>query len=231
MESTSLRLLRYLRPYRGRLIVTALLMVGFALSSGITIGMISPFVKVLFTPRPAQLVAADEAVDEGSSTAGAPGERDPVALHGVEAVASDLVRALLPHRKPAPFAHADLPRAPGRVPSQEHLRLPPERAHGLGRAGGRARSEEPALRAPPRSLALFLPQPPHGRAPLPADERPLARPRRARRRVQQRGEERASSRRVPVLDLLDLLAARAPLPRRDPAFAPPHRLGREETPA
>src|SRR5437773_10211488 len=28
-------------------------MVGFALSSGITIGMISPFVKVLFTPRPA----------------------------------------------------------------------------------------------------------------------------------------------------------------------------------
>src|SRR2546427_12999348 len=52
-ESTSLRLLRYLRPYRGRLIVTALLMVGFALSSGITIGMISPFVKVLFTPHPA----------------------------------------------------------------------------------------------------------------------------------------------------------------------------------
>ena len=52
-ESTSFRLLRYLRPYRGRLIVTALLMVGFALSSGITIGMISPFVKVLFTPRPA----------------------------------------------------------------------------------------------------------------------------------------------------------------------------------
>ena len=75
-ESTSFRLLRYLRPYRGRLIVTALLMVGFALSSGITIGMISPFVKVLFTPRPAQLVAADEAVDEGSSTAGAPAARE-----------------------------------------------------------------------------------------------------------------------------------------------------------
>ncbi|MBI4364441.1 MAG: ABC transporter ATP-binding protein [Candidatus Latescibacteria bacterium] len=57
---TSLRLLGYLRPYRGRLILTALLMAGFALSSGITIGMISPFMKVLFTPRgaaPAQAVS------------------------------------------------------------------------------------------------------------------------------------------------------------------------------
>jgi ATP-binding cassette, subfamily B, bacterial MsbA len=52
-QSTSFRLLRYLRPYRGRLLLTALLMVGFALSSGVTIGMISPFMKVLFTPRPA----------------------------------------------------------------------------------------------------------------------------------------------------------------------------------
>ncbi|HXF58712.1 MAG TPA: ABC transporter transmembrane domain-containing protein, partial [Candidatus Saccharimonadales bacterium] len=71
-ESTSFRLLRYLRPYRGRLIVTALLMVGFALSSGITIGMISPFVKVLFTPRPA--------VSDSTSTlaAPAPGAADAV---------------------------------------------------------------------------------------------------------------------------------------------------------
>ena len=50
-SSASLRLLQYLRPYRGRLLVTAALMVGFALTSGITIGMISPFVKILFTPR------------------------------------------------------------------------------------------------------------------------------------------------------------------------------------
>ena len=49
--SASLRLLQYLRPYRGRLLVTAALMVGFAITSGITIGMISPFVKILFTPR------------------------------------------------------------------------------------------------------------------------------------------------------------------------------------
>src|SRR5262245_40427020 len=51
--SPSLRLLGYLRPYRGRLLGTALLMVAFALLSGISIGMISPFIKVLFTPRPA----------------------------------------------------------------------------------------------------------------------------------------------------------------------------------
>ena len=50
-RSTSIRLLGYLRPYRARLIVTAILMGGFALFSGITIGMISPFMKVLFTPR------------------------------------------------------------------------------------------------------------------------------------------------------------------------------------
>jgi subfamily B ATP-binding cassette protein MsbA len=50
-RSASLRLLEYLRPYRGRLFVTALLMLGFALTSGASIGMISPFMKVLFTPR------------------------------------------------------------------------------------------------------------------------------------------------------------------------------------
>src|SRR4029078_6233744 len=46
-----LRLLQYLRPYRGHLLLTAALMVGFALTSGISIGIISPFVKILFTPR------------------------------------------------------------------------------------------------------------------------------------------------------------------------------------
>jgi len=50
-RSASLRLLQYLRPYRGHLLLTAALMVGFALTSGISIGMISPFVKILFTPR------------------------------------------------------------------------------------------------------------------------------------------------------------------------------------
>jgi len=70
-ESTSFRLLRYMRPYRGRLILTALLMVGFALSSGITIGMISPFVKVLFTPRPPAAVVGPSA-PVGLSPAPAP---------------------------------------------------------------------------------------------------------------------------------------------------------------
>jgi subfamily B ATP-binding cassette protein MsbA len=49
---TSWRLLGYLRPYRARLTATAFLIFGFAILSGVSIGMISPFVKVLFTPRP-----------------------------------------------------------------------------------------------------------------------------------------------------------------------------------
>ncbi len=68
-ESVSLRLLGYLRPYRGRLILTAFLMVGFAISSGVTIGMISPFVKVLFTPRPVT------AVSDSTVASAAPGAR------------------------------------------------------------------------------------------------------------------------------------------------------------
>ena len=50
-RSASLRLLRYLKPYRGRLVLTACLMVVFAVLSGASIGMISPFIKVLITPR------------------------------------------------------------------------------------------------------------------------------------------------------------------------------------
>src|SRR5256885_3831696 len=47
-------------------------MVGFALSSGITIGMISPFVKVLFTPRPAVsgVAALDAALGPAPRAAG-----------------------------------------------------------------------------------------------------------------------------------------------------------------
>jgi ATP-binding cassette, subfamily B, bacterial MsbA len=57
-RSASLRLLQYLRPYRGYLLVTGALMFGFAVTSGISIGMISPFVKILFTPRQHAVVAA-----------------------------------------------------------------------------------------------------------------------------------------------------------------------------
>lgn len=57
-KSTLFRLLGYLRPYRFRLGITALLILGFALLSGASIGMISPFMKVLFTPRHAALGSA-----------------------------------------------------------------------------------------------------------------------------------------------------------------------------
>ncbi|HEX7077001.1 MAG TPA: ABC transporter ATP-binding protein [Candidatus Eisenbacteria bacterium] len=79
-RSTSLRLLSYLRPYRGRLVLTAWLMVLFALLSGVTIGMISPFVKVLFTPRAGTVAApADPSGLAAALTggAGAPGVAPP----------------------------------------------------------------------------------------------------------------------------------------------------------
>ncbi len=71
--STSLRLLRYLRPYRGHLAATAVLMVLFALLSGASIGMISPFVKILFTPKPAAETAAGAAVGPGNPASALPG--------------------------------------------------------------------------------------------------------------------------------------------------------------
>jgi len=56
-------------------------MVGFALSSGITIGMISPFVKILFTPRPAaQTAPAPDLSPQAVLGAGAP--TAPEASHG-----------------------------------------------------------------------------------------------------------------------------------------------------
>jgi subfamily B ATP-binding cassette protein MsbA len=71
--STSLRLLRYLRPYRGHLAATAVLMVLFALLSGASIGMISPFVKILFTPKPAAEAAAGAPMKPGDPASPLPG--------------------------------------------------------------------------------------------------------------------------------------------------------------
>src|SRR5690349_14620874 len=85
-RSASLRLLQYLRPYRGRLLLTAALMAGFALTSGISIGMISPFVKILFTPRP---VTAPAVV--GPPMPGAPAATPPAngpVIPGIGAVSS-----------------------------------------------------------------------------------------------------------------------------------------------
>jgi ATP-binding cassette, subfamily B, bacterial MsbA len=71
--STSLRLLRYLRPYRGHLAATAVLMVLFALLSGASIGMISPFVKILFTPKPAVETAGGVPMKPGDPAPALPG--------------------------------------------------------------------------------------------------------------------------------------------------------------
>jgi len=97
-KSTSLRLLGYLKPYRGHLIGTAALMVVFALLSGVSIGMISPFVKILFTPRPAASTAAPDA--------GAPTNAGQVRLPGgMETMVPGLGAA------PAPVAGGEGPPA------------------------------------------------------------------------------------------------------------------------
>ena len=83
-KSASIRLLGYLRPYRARLIVTAILMGGFALFSGITIGMISPFMKVLFTPRIAAVGPAQPGrAAVGPAQPGQAAEPAPAGIPGV----------------------------------------------------------------------------------------------------------------------------------------------------
>jgi len=76
------RLLGYLRPYRFRLGVTALLIFGFAVMSGASIGMISPFIKILFTPRHAA---------EGAAVPGGPGAPAIPDLAGVPVPLGDVV--------------------------------------------------------------------------------------------------------------------------------------------
>ena len=75
------RLLGYLRPYRFRLWVTALLIFGFALLSGASIGMISPFMKVLFTPRPA--TTQGSAAPGAAEVTDSPGAADAPASLGM----------------------------------------------------------------------------------------------------------------------------------------------------
>jgi len=75
-------LLRYLKPYRGRLVLTACLMVIFAVLSGASIGMISPFIKVLITPRHQTSTATPGSVADSH-----------VALPGVEAAAGAVALA------------------------------------------------------------------------------------------------------------------------------------------
>lgn len=58
-----LRLLRYLRPYRGRLAVALVCMGVYALSTAASLGMISPFMQVLFERTGNSAVASVSAVD------------------------------------------------------------------------------------------------------------------------------------------------------------------------
>ncbi len=48
-----LRLLRYVTPHAARLALALLFLVLFAVTSGISVGLVSPFMRVLFTPRDA----------------------------------------------------------------------------------------------------------------------------------------------------------------------------------
>ncbi len=85
----SWRLLGYLRPYRTRLTITAGLIFGFAVLSGVSIGMISPFVKVLFTPRPAmESGASAPPASVASPTPALPGLPDASALGAAPAVSA-----------------------------------------------------------------------------------------------------------------------------------------------
>ena len=83
-RSASLRLLRYLKPYRGRLVLTACLMVVFAVLSGASIGMISPFIKVLITPRHQAAATAGGATAPGVAFPGGSGF-GALALPGADA--------------------------------------------------------------------------------------------------------------------------------------------------
>ncbi|HET9252610.1 MAG TPA: ABC transporter ATP-binding protein [Candidatus Eisenbacteria bacterium] len=115
-RSASLRLLQYLRPYRGHLVLTAALMVGFAITSGISIGMISPFVKILFTP---QHQAGAEAVPggaEGASTASPQGPRATApgtpTIPGMDPVTSSVLSGSAPE---APHGASAAKKSPGGI--------------------------------------------------------------------------------------------------------------------
>ena len=53
-----LRLLRTLGPYRGRLVAAIACMVLYAAMSGVSLGLVGPFMRVLFEPPAAALVTS-----------------------------------------------------------------------------------------------------------------------------------------------------------------------------
>lgn len=91
------RLLGYLRPYRFRLWITALLILGFALMSGASIGMISPFMKVIFTPRQATVQErAARGVPASSEAPAAPAAPAVPAIPGMPPGVAEMVVPVSP---------------------------------------------------------------------------------------------------------------------------------------
>ena len=86
MARTLPRLLSYLRPYTGRLASAITCMALYAAASGVTIGLFSPFVQILFAPSSTAILTASHtpAVSATPSGAKAP---------------DDAARAMLPSAK------------------------------------------------------------------------------------------------------------------------------------
>ena len=75
-----LRLLKFLKPYRARLAAALACMVVYALMSGVSLGLVAPFMKVLFEPHLAATAA-------GASNDPAPGS--PAATRVAVSTAAD----------------------------------------------------------------------------------------------------------------------------------------------
>ena len=69
---TYLRLLAYLRPYRGRLAIALACMVVYAAMSAVSLGMISPFMRILFERTQAAVPAVGAMAASGDRLAGWP---------------------------------------------------------------------------------------------------------------------------------------------------------------
>ena len=69
-----LRLLRYVRPHWRRLAVALTFLFLFALTSGASIGLVSPFMKVLFTDKhaPSVVYSPKIAAYDGSNSGDSP---------------------------------------------------------------------------------------------------------------------------------------------------------------
>ncbi|MEO6463628.1 MAG: ABC transporter transmembrane domain-containing protein, partial [Candidatus Eisenbacteria bacterium] len=67
--STTRRLLSFLAPYRGRLTLALLCMALFAASSGLALGLFSPFLQILFAPPDTAILAPGRGVPAAAGAA------------------------------------------------------------------------------------------------------------------------------------------------------------------